>query len=83
MSDEKAVESLEARTARSRRSRFLVLPFAVCLTLVLAVSARAADRQIVRLKLSCPEQVQVLDDLHLDFVSEGMALERDAVVTDC
>jgi carboxypeptidase T len=52
------------------------------LLLILAAPARAGDRQIVRLKFSYPEQVQALDDLHLDFVSEAPSRERDAIVTD-
>jgi carboxypeptidase T len=47
-----------------------------------AAVAQPADRQIVRIRFSAPEQVRALEDLNLDFVSEALTRERDAVVSD-
>ncbi len=64
------------RSGRSMSSRALA-----ALLMVTALAA-GGEQMLVRIHLDAPEQVRVLDDLGLDFVSEAMTADRDAIVTE-
>jgi hypothetical protein len=55
---------------------------ALSVLLVFVGLAAAGDRVLVRIYVDSPEQARLLDGLGLDFASEALACDRDAVVTE-